>query len=252
MDAVYLLGRLLKHSWREPIWLAIEIIQPMVWIVLYGQLFEKVTLLPGFGAASYIQFLTPGVIVMTALFGSAWAGMTFIEDYREGVMDRLLSAPIRRQSIVLAKALHAALAVAVQAVILMFVGALLGAKFMGGVPGILFISLAMLLISGAFSAASNGLALLTRTEDTLIAVVSFVTLPLTFLSASLMSSALMPAWMQEAARFNPINWAVEASRAGLNGTITGASWLAIGYLAAFLVVGNLFAGYALRRFQARS
>jgi len=252
MAVWYLLGRHLKRSWREPIWIAVELTQPIIWLALYGQLFQKVTMIPGFGSSSYVQFLTPGVIVMTSLFGSAWAGMTFIEDYREGVMDRLLAIPIWRQSIILSKTLHAGITVGVQTLIILGVGTLLGARVEAGIGGILIIILTTLLLGGGFSAASNGLALLTRKEDTLIAVLNFATLPLMFLSATLMSSSLMPGWMQNLSHFNPVNWATVAARAGLTGPIAGTAWLELMYLAFFLVAANLFAAWSLRRFQTRN
>lgn len=252
MDAIYLLGRHLRRTWREPIWIFIELVQPVIWLALYGQLFKKVTLIPGFGAHSYIQFLTPGVIVMTALFGSAWAGMGVIEDHREGVLDRLLASPVRRQSVILARTLHAAIAVSVQTLIVLGLGTVLGAHLDNGILGILFILLTTTLLGGAFSAASYGVAFLTPREDTLIAVVNFFSLPLTFLSATLMSAALMPSWMAHLAAFNPVNWAAQAARSGLSGAVGGAAWIAILDLALFLLAANLFAAWAFRRFQRRS
>jgi ABC-2 type transport system permease protein len=75
-DAYYMLGRLLRATWRQPIWVIVEIVQPTIWLILYGQLFHRVVEIPGFGARSHIQLLMPGVAVMAALSaapGRAWA-----------------------------------------------------------------------------------------------------------------------------------------------------------------------------------
>src|SRR6201999_2301466 len=91
--STYLTGRLLRNMGRQPAFVVIMLIQPMIWLLLFGQLFKRVVELPGFAAGSYIDFLTPGVVVMTVLFSSGWAGMGLIDDMARGVMDRMLSSP---------------------------------------------------------------------------------------------------------------------------------------------------------------
>jgi len=73
-EAGYIMGRELRSLLRQPWWIAITLVQPIIWLLLYGALFKKVVEIPGFEATSYIQFLTPGVVVMTALFSAGWAG----------------------------------------------------------------------------------------------------------------------------------------------------------------------------------
>ena len=74
---------------REPIWIVLLLVQPMVWLVLYGQLFKNVTRLGGFGTTSYITFLAPAIVVMNAFFGATWSGMSMIADLDRKV-DRAL------------------------------------------------------------------------------------------------------------------------------------------------------------------
>src|SRR3954470_5759124 len=121
-DTLHLLVRHLRTTIRIPIWIAVTLIQPVIWLTIYGQLFRRVVEIPGFGAGSYIQFLTPGVVIMTALFGSAWSGMGIIEDLTDGVMDRMLATPVNRAALISARVLHAALTVAVQSVIILVFG----------------------------------------------------------------------------------------------------------------------------------
>src|SRR6185369_7826272 len=83
---------------RVPAFAIATLVQPIIWLLLFGQLFKPVVQVPGFspGTGSYLEFITPGIIVMTALFSSGWAGTVYIEDMNSGVMDRLLASPVRR------------------------------------------------------------------------------------------------------------------------------------------------------------
>jgi ABC-2 type transport system permease protein len=90
---VYLRGvRVLR---RQPAYLGMTLVQPIIWLLLFGALFKSVARLPGFHG-SYINFLTPGVVVMLAVFSAGWTGMGFVEDINSGVMDRMLATPVRR------------------------------------------------------------------------------------------------------------------------------------------------------------
>lgn len=248
-DTLHLLRRHVMHTLRQPIWILVMLVQPVIWLALYGQLFRRVVELPGFAANSYIQFLTPGIVIMTALFGSFWAGMGIIEDLNEGVMDRMLATPASRAALIAARVLHSALTVGIQAIIILLLGVALGAGLPGGVPGFIAILALAMLLGAAFSAISNGAALLTRREETLIAVVNFFGLPLTFLTSAFIATALMPGWIRSVATFNPVNWAVDGARNAMQGT----NWDSVGLhallLCLFVVVGGFFATQAFRVYR---
>jgi ABC-2 type transport system permease protein len=211
----YLTLRLLRVRIRQPWYIAVTLVQPIIWLLLFGALFRRVVELPGFGAASYLDFLTPGIVVMTALFSAGWSGMGIVEDLNAGVMDRFLIAPARRAGLIIDRIADMAVVLTVQSLIIIAIGLVLGAHYDGGVLGLGILVAAAVLLGAAFSSLSNALALLVRREESLIAMVQFVVLPATFLSSGLMSSAMMPSWMRGAARFNPVNWAVEAGREAL-------------------------------------
>jgi ABC-type multidrug transport system permease subunit len=99
---VLLTSRYLRQLYRQPAIIGITLTQPIIWLLLFGALFKKVTEIPGFGGGNYITYLTPGVVIMTALFSSSWTGMAFIEDMDSGVMDRFLTAPIARSALITA------------------------------------------------------------------------------------------------------------------------------------------------------
>src|ERR1051325_8761590 len=81
---------------REPIWIVLLLVQPMIWLLLYGQLFKRVTHLPGggFGTTSYIEFLAPAIVIMNAFFGATWSGMAMVSDLDRDVIPRFLATPV--------------------------------------------------------------------------------------------------------------------------------------------------------------
>ena len=205
---------------RQPAYLLITLIQPMIWLLLFGQLFGKVIDIPGFDSEgqSFMAFLTPGVVMMTALFSAAWAGTTFIEDMGLGVMDRMLASPVKRGALVNGTVIYQGIVSVAQTVVVLVVGYAAGARFGSPAVGVVLTIVAAVLLTVVFAALSNALALLTRQQETLIGVSQLLGLPLTFLSSAIMDPALMPDWIQNVARYNPLDWAVLVSRESLSAT----------------------------------
>ena len=175
----YMVGRQTRNLFRQPIWLVMMLIQPMIWLLLYSQLFRRIVDLPGFETRSYIDFLAPAVVVMTAFFQGTWSGMGMITDLDRGVIERFLATPARRSALVLSQVLRSGLTAMIQGLIILCVALLLGAGN-GGPIGWIAILLAGGLVSAAFSGISQGVALLTRREATMIAIANFIGLPLMF------------------------------------------------------------------------
>ena len=93
----YMTGRHVRAFLRQPWFVAVSLVQPVIWLLLFGALFKSVTTIPGFGGnASYLDYLVPAVLVMTALFSCGWSGMGIIEDIDRGIMDRFLVSPVHR------------------------------------------------------------------------------------------------------------------------------------------------------------
>ena len=235
---------------RQPAWIVVTLIQPVIWLLLFGPLFKSIANIPGFHAPSYIQFLTPGVVIMTAFFSGGWNGMATIDDLNRGVIDRLLVSPLRRSSFFVGHVLLTTVSIAIQAMIIVVLAYALGAHFAHGALGLLVMLAAAVLLGGALNAVSNGLALIFRREETLIAVLNVFMLPLTFLSSAFMQQNLIPHWMRIVARFNPLNWAVQASRAAITpGTDWASVGIHLGLLAGLLVVCMAFAMSSVRVYQ---
>jgi ABC-2 type transport system permease protein len=220
----FMIGRQVRNLLREPIWVAITLVQPMIWLLLYGQLFSKVPSLRA-GAGSYVEFLAPGVVIMNAFFGATWSGMAMIDDLNKKWVERFLATPASRLALVLSQVVRAGLTAIVQALVILIVGLALGVRVHGGAMGWLVVLLAAALISTVFGGISQGIALLVRREATMIGVANFIGLPLMFLSSILISRQQMPDWMEVLARFNPVNWATDAARYAI---VSGDHWGAIG------------------------
>src|SRR5262245_29340421 len=177
-DTRHMTMRHVMELLRQPWWIFVNLVQPVVWLLLFGALFETVTDIPGFGSDNYIQFLAPGVVVMTAFFTAGWSGMPMIEDLERGVIDRFLVSPVRRSSLITGRLANAALQIVIQTLIIIGLALATGAEFANGAGGIAVLTAVAILLGAAFGAISNGIALLARREETVIALMQFLMLPL--------------------------------------------------------------------------
>jgi ABC-2 type transport system permease protein len=234
---------------RQPAYLGIALTQPLIWLLLFGALFKAISEVPGF-SGSYIDFLTPGVVVMLAISSAGWTGMGLIEDINGGVMDRVLVSPVWRGALNLGSVAQAVLTVVIQTTVILLLALALGADYVNGVGGVLILVAMAALLAAAFASLSNGVAMLAPQRETLIGIVSLVVLPLTFLSSALMAQNLVPDWIQTVAKFNPVNWAVEAGRsAAMQDIDWGLVASRAGLLLALVVVSAWFATRALGAYQ---
>jgi len=246
--SAYLTARSLRTLWRQPAFAAMTLIQPIIWLLLFGELFEAVIHVPGFDprADSYLEYITPGVIVMTALFSSGWAGTVYIEDMHRGVMDRLLASPVRRGAMMVGTLAYQSVTTVVQTLTVLAIALIAGARFDGGAAGVLVTIAAAVLISVIIASLSNAIALLVRQQEALIGISQFIVLPLQFLSSAIMDTSVAPQWVQDVARFNPVDWAVVASREALLANPDwGEVWSRLGLL---LGLAALMAWLATRAF----
>jgi ABC-2 type transport system permease protein len=247
----FLTARLLRTLSRQPAYFGFLLIQPVIWLLLFGQLFKNVIEIPGFAATgSYLEFITPGVIIMTALFNSGWSGTVYIEDMNRGVMDRLLASPVRRGSMIAGTMTYQAFTTVLQTLVIFGIAYVCGARFPGGGIGIATTLVAAALIAMIIASFSNAIALLVRQQEALIAISQFIVLPLQFLSSGIMDTRLSPAWVQQVAKFNPVDWAVVASREALSGdpnwSLVGGR---LGLLAVAAMVMAFLATRAFRTYQ---
>ncbi len=248
-----LTARSLRTLRRQPAVLAFTLVQPAIWLLLFGQLFTRVAQLPGFGHGGYLDYLTPGVVVMTAMSNAAWAGTAIVQDTARGVMDRSLASPVSRGALIAGSLAYQGLVTVVQSVIVLAVGYAAGARLGGGVTGLLVILASSVLLAVAFAALSDAVAVLVRQQEALIGISQFLILPLTFLSSVMMAPGLMPHWVSDVARGNPLDWAAKAGRSAAS---SHPDWTAVlqeeALLAVFAALMAWLATLALRAYRRAS
>ena len=187
---------------------------------------------------------------MTAVSSAGWNGMAFIDDMDRGVMDRFLVSPVWRGALNLGSMAYGVLTIAIQSLIIVGLACAVGAHSANGVRGIAILVLVACMLGASFAALSNALALVARQRETLIGAVTFVLLPLTFLSGSFMQLSLAPGWIADVARFNPVNWAVPWRARPARGTPTGRSCSrASACSPALLLLATVLATRAFRAYQ---
>ena len=211
-ETLALTKRLFIQLQRRPSTLAAGIIQPLMWLILFGALFQNVPQGLFGDSVNYGQFIGAGIIVFTAFGGALNAGLPVMFDREFGFLNRLLVAPlVSRFSIVIASALFIAAMSLVQTAAIVGLSAFLGA----GLPSIaglgLMVAIVLMLVLGV-TAFSLGLAFALPGHIELIAVIFVTNLPLLFASTALVPLSFMPRWLSIIASLNPLSYAIEPIR----------------------------------------
>ncbi|PZO55213.1 MAG: transporter, partial [Phormidesmis priestleyi] len=211
-ETTALTRRLFIQLQRRPTTLVAGIIQPLMWLLLFGALFQNV---PSglFGESqNYGQFLGAGIIVFTAFAGALNAGLPVMFDREFGFLNRLLVAPLAsRFSIVIASALFIGTMSLIQTTAIIALSAVLGAG-LPGLSGLLLVTLIVLTLVFGVTALSLGLAFALPGHIELLAVIFITNLPLLFASTALVPLSFMPPWLQVVASLNPLSYAIEPIR----------------------------------------
>ena len=246
----YLFLHYMTQTVRMPVWIVMSIVQPILWLVLFGQLFRSVATLPGFEGASYQQFLAPGIVVMSTIMSASFSGMGILNDIEQGVLDRLLATPVPRLAILTARVLQSSVTVIVQGLLILGLAALFGVRSPGGIVGVLAVLIAAALIGAAGSAFSNSLALVLRNPMVLVPALNFLLLPCIFTSSMIMSRDAMPGWIQTVGVVNPLDWGVRVARTGFEGAPWSSVTLPLILLLASVPVNWWLAAKAFDRYRA--
>jgi len=246
-DIYYQIMRDLRSRFRMPVWIFLSLFQPIIWLLLFTQIFQSLSQLPQLGTASYLQFFAPGVVVMTVIFGSAWAGMGMLQDIDMGILSKMLATPVTRPSIIIGRVISAMVMLVIQAILIFIIAVIMGVRLATGVPGVLLSIVIISLLGLGLAALSNGLALLLRRQEPLIAVINFIALPSVFLSSGMMPAQLLPAWLNTLRHFNPVDYAVVGVRdLILQGYVWADLWACLLVLLAWAAAGITFGALMFR------
>ena len=201
--------RRIRHDRTE---LFARVIQPILWLVIYGPIMSAVRAIPT-GGVPYTDYITPGLLIQSTTFVAIFYGITLVFERESGILKKLLVAPPSRYAIVIGRSMSAGVRAIFQALILVPVALLIGVKF---IPNPAYFVSALLLLSlsaAGFAALSLSIACFLKTRERMMGIGQALTMPLFFASNALYPVSLMPQILQEFSIVNPLSHIVGAVRA---------------------------------------
>ena len=234
--------RAMRLSLRNKVWLVIGLMQPLLYLALFGPLLKRTAGLRGFPPGSAWQVFTPGLLVQLGIFGALFVGFGLIAEVRDGVIERMRVTPASRLALLAGRVLR-------DAVVLLAAAYAFGLSApLGGVV------LAVLLVGAvgaAFAAGSYAVALLTGTEEGMASITNSLAVPLLLLSGILLPMTLAPAWLRTVSNVNPVKHIVDALRTLFRGHVINGT-VGVGALigAALIVAGMAFGTRTFQRDSA--
>lgn len=211
-DTTWLGLRTFRRFYRVPAWTVGIVLFPLIQLFVFGQLFRGIVALPEFaGTESYLGYLAPGQIIFAVFFAVTWSGGGLLIDYRNGYLDKLRSTPANRFAIVSGELVTLFIQSLLMGAIILVATYVLGVSVASGLAG----GVLILLLAASFGVAWAGTALapalLTRNEQA-TSTISFLFLPIAFMSTAFVPEAMMPDWLQTLNAWNPISHVIEAIR----------------------------------------
>jgi ABC transporter DrrB family efflux protein len=232
-DTLVLTRRNLLRYVRVPALLAFSTIQPVMFVVLFRYVFGGA--IPT--GVDYADYLIPGIMIQTVLFGSTQTGVGLAADMAEGVVDRFRSLPMARSAVLTGRTLADTARNLFTLGLITVVGYLIGFDFQAGLPAALGALAVALLVGFAFSWVAASIGMLIRNPEAVQAAGFIWIFPLMFASSLFVPTDTMPGWLQAFADVNPISHAVDATRAlSLGGATSGPLLATLAWTAGILVV----------------
>jgi ABC-2 type transport system permease protein len=247
-DTFLVFRQQLRLLLREPAWIIIALVQPLLYLALFGPLLKQVVAAPGFPRGDSWQVFVPGLLIQLGMFGSLFVGFGLIDEMRSGVVERLRVTPASRLALLLGRVLRDTLVLVVQATLLTLVAVAFGLRI--PLVGALITVAIVSLLGVSLSSLSYAVALRLKSEDALAQVLNTISVPILLLSGILLPMTLAPAWLETLSRFNPFRYVVDGARAAFLGEMGGSALVAGLIAAAGLAVVGLIIG--TRTFQRES
>jgi len=245
-----LTNRELKKWYKNPYLLIMSIIQPLIWMGLFGRTINlnaiftsyqiKMPPIQGvdptvvarvvaalasqlnvtkimentFGTSDYFSFMSVGIVSFVTLFTTMFSGMSIVWDRRLGFLNKVLSTPVARGAVIMSKVFNAVIRSIIQATIVLGFALLLGLQVGADFTplNLLGVFAAVFLIGMGLSSIFIAIAIRSTRFETQMAVMNLLNLPLLFTSNALMPTSAMPDWLQPVTKVNPITYATDATR----------------------------------------
>lgn len=212
-DTWLIFRRDLTAALRNPTWVLIGVMQPLLYLFLFGPLMVKAMRGQGLSEVDGWMLLTPALIAQLALFGSSFVGFGLLAEYRSGVVERFRVTPVSRTALLLGKVLANALQAVVQAVLIIAL-AYLAFDLDAPVGGVLLSLVIVFLLAVSLASCSYALALTLKSEETFPALLNAVLIPLLLLSGILLpiTAGVAPDWLYTVSQINPFRHVVDVER----------------------------------------
>lgn len=242
-DIQSLMERYMTKLVRNPTLLATNVLSPLLFLLLFSQLLQKLNVFPGV-SGSYLDYLTPGIVILNAMVGATLSGVSVVNDLNSGFLSKMLLTQVSRPAILLGRMLTDVSVVVLQSIITVVVAVAMGVTIATGIPGVLL----MLLTVAFFELALSGIFLVvgmrTRKTETISAIGNVVFFPLVFVSSAMFPSSFFPAWAQTISSYNPVSYASDVARGLVQGGLTWSTlvsgYAVIGAIAVVSIAATLY------------
>lgn len=214
--------RKLRH---DPTELLTRAIQPLLWLLIFGQVFARAHAIPT-GGVDYMAFLVPGILAQSVLFVAIFNGISVIWERDLGIVHKFLASPTPRAALVLGKALASGLRALTQAVIVYGVAVALGVPLVWSPQALVGVVALVLLGAALFSTFSLVIACIVKTRERFMGIGQVLTMPLFFASNAIYPTDIMPPWLKVVAHVNPLSYVVDGLRSLM--LVGGSSSLGLG------------------------
>jgi len=243
-DAFHLFVRSMKKLVRNPILVFFSLFQPIIFLVLFTQLFSKLGPFLGSGILTYTAFATAGIVLQNAFSSAFQSGTAVVDDIKSGFLAKMLATPVNRSAILMGRLLSDVFRVVAQTIIILVLAYSLGVYPATGFIGYLLVIFIVAFFGLAWSGISLALGLKTKSAETVFGIAGALTFPLLFMSTALVTLGFMPDWMQKVSNYNPISFAVNAIRNPITGCNLNLTVCNIGFdwgtiLQAFGVIAGI-------------
>jgi ABC-2 type transport system permease protein len=240
-------ARAMRLSLRNPVWVVIGLVQPVLYLALFGPLLKKVVeSTPGLPPGDAWQIFVPGLLIQLGIFGSSFVGFGLIAEWRAGVIERMRVTPAHRMALLVGRVARDVVVLLVQAALLMLVAVPFGLRAPLG--GVLLALVVVACLAAGFSSLSYAAALHFKSEDALAPLLNGIAVPVLLLSGILLPMSIAPAWLRTMSDVNPLKHIVDGVRAFFRGDLaTSAAGWGLFWAAALVLVGVLVGTRTFRR-----
>src|SRR5487761_1875155 len=239
-DTGLVFGRYFDLFIHNPVWVALGVLQPLLYLILFAPLLKSIASVQGFPPGGAYNVFVPGLLVQLGMFGAAGVGFSLIAELRAGVIERLRVTPVSRVALLLGRAFRDMLSIVVQSLILILLSLPFGLSIH---PIGVVITLALIALIGLLTASiAYAAALWLRSEDSYAPLIFTSSLPILLLSGVLLPLGLAPQWLRSIAAVNPLSYAVDAARAVFLGNLGDPSVVKGVAIMAIMAILAIFLG----------